>query len=161
MHYLRKKRLPNYRTADLYDPETDDRIDISDMYTYMDGSVDFFICSHILEHVADDRKAIRELYRILTPGGEGILMSPILSTLNDTYEDFSIHTKEDRRKHFGDDDHVRVYARQDFLRRVEEAGFVVRALDQGHFGEQTFRRCGIASTSTLYVVGRPDALGAD
>ena len=43
----------------------DDVVDITDMPMYADGSFDFFICSHVLEHVSDDRRALNELYRIL------------------------------------------------------------------------------------------------
>ena len=45
-----------------------------------------FFCSHILEHVENDRKAMRELYRILKSNGVGIIMAPILLTLKEVYE---------------------------------------------------------------------------
>src|SRR5262245_45957462 len=63
-----------YRTADLLMENVDDKVDITDMTIYPDNHFDFFICSHKLEHVFDDRKALRELYRILKSGGQGILV---------------------------------------------------------------------------------------
>ena len=59
----------NYRSADLFKDNVDDKVDITNMPIYEDDSIDIFICSHVLEHVEDDRKAIAELYRILKPGG--------------------------------------------------------------------------------------------
>ena len=79
-----------YRTADLSREDVNDRVDIMDMWGYRDESVDFFICSHILEHVSDDRKALSELYRILKPDGQGILVVPIVLSLAEIDEDHSV-----------------------------------------------------------------------
>ena len=57
-------RLIVYRTADLLMQDVDDNVDIVDMTIYSDNHFDFFICSHMLEHVIDDRRALRELFRI-------------------------------------------------------------------------------------------------
>lgn len=67
--YLRGRGDLEYRTADLMMSGVDDVVDITDMNSYADGSFDFFICSHILEHVSDDGRALNELYRVLTAGG--------------------------------------------------------------------------------------------
>jgi len=42
----------------------------------LDESYDVIVCSHVIEHVADDRQAIRELTRILSPRGFLILAYP-------------------------------------------------------------------------------------
>ena len=75
--YLRGRADMQHRTADLMMSDVDDVVDIMDMPMYADGSFDFFICSHVLEHVADDGRALNELYRILAPGGRGIVMTPV------------------------------------------------------------------------------------
>ena len=41
-----------------------------------DGAYDFVACSHVLEHVADDRKRCRELLRIAAPDGLLFLVVP-------------------------------------------------------------------------------------
>ena len=70
----------------------DDKVDITDMTIYPDNHFDFFICSHMLEHVFDDRKALRELYRILKWGGQGILVVPIVLSIDEIDEDPSVTT---------------------------------------------------------------------
>src|SRR5262249_42077664 len=72
-----------------------------------DNSVDAIICSHVLEHVVDDRGAMREMYRILTTGGWATILVPIKSTLQTTLEDFTVVSPEERALLFGQADHVR------------------------------------------------------
>jgi SAM-dependent methyltransferase len=88
-----------------------------------DASFDVVICSHVLEHV-DDRKALEEIARVLRPGGLAILMVPIIEAWNQTYEDAAVSTPQARRRHFGQEDHVRYYGR-DFRDRVSAAGFSI------------------------------------
>ena len=122
------------------------------MPLYADNSVDFFMCSHILEHVPDDRAAMRELCRILKPGGCGIVMVPLVEGVADTQEDPSINTPALRWKHYAQDDHLRLYGGRDLVARLTAAGFTVQALDRAYFGADVFARAGIADNSVLYVV---------
>jgi SAM-dependent methyltransferase len=116
----------DYVTADLYNPAASLRLDITDMPGVPDKSVDVVYCSHVLEHVSDDRRAMREFARILRPGGWAVLLVPI--TVPETIEDPSITDPKERERLFGQHDHVRRYG-PDFARRLEEAGFHVRAYD--------------------------------
>lgn len=141
----------SYRTADLFAENVDDRVNLMEMGLYRDNQFDFFICSHVLEHVADDRKALRELYRILKPGGRGILMVPIVLSLEEIDEDPSVVNESERWKRFGQFDHVRLYSKNGFLGRVKEAGFRIHQYDKHLFGEALFARAGIGSKSVLYV----------
>ena len=111
-----------------------------------------FVCSHVLEHIPDDRKAMRELHRILKPDGFGIVMVPLVHGVDETHEDPAIDTIALRWKYFGLGDHVRQYGKRDFLARLASAGFAVDPLGIDHFGRQVFRRAGIAEDSVLYVV---------
>ncbi|MBK6634354.1 MAG: class I SAM-dependent methyltransferase [Chitinophagaceae bacterium] len=79
----------------------DDKLDLQDLHLYKDHSFDVFVCSHILEHVDDDIKAMKELYRILKPGGWGIAMVPIIESVTETHEDPSIKEENLRLKYFG------------------------------------------------------------
>ncbi len=86
---------------------------------------DLVICYHILEHILDDTKAMSELYRVLKPNGVAIIQTPFKE--GDIYEDYSISSKEDRLKYFGQEDHVRVYSVESLKLRLENAGFTVEA----------------------------------
>jgi SAM-dependent methyltransferase len=142
----------HYRTADLLTDDVDDRVDITNLQTYANDQFDFFICSHVLEHVPDDRKALRELHRILKPGGQAILMVPIILSIDRIDEDPELSDEAERWRRFGQFDHVRLYSKRGFLDRVREAGFAVHELGKEFFGEETFERAGITAQSVLYVV---------
>ena len=121
----RFKGLSNldYTTADLYSPIVDVKADILAL-PFEDNSFDMVLCNHVLEHIEDDRKAMSELYRVLKPGGMGIFQIPQDLSRETTYEDPTITDPEERKKHFGQYDHVRVYGR-DYFERLEASGFRV------------------------------------
>ncbi len=126
---LKKRRDLKYFTSD-YDSKapSDYHFDIQDIES-KDNSFDLVICSHVLEHIPDDKKALREIYRILNPGGIALLQVPIWpSEAHGTYENPSITDPRDRIIHFGQFDHLRIYG-LDFKERVLEAGFTVTMLD--------------------------------
>ena len=151
--FIRKLRKDiSYRTADLFEEDVDDRVDITELRPYEDNQFDFFLCSHVLEHVPDDRKALRELYRILKPGGRGILMVPIILSLTEIDEDPTVIDEGERWRRFGQNDHVRLYAKQGFVERMREAGFLVHECGREFFGQELFARNGITDQSVLYVV---------
>jgi predicted SAM-dependent methyltransferase len=156
--FLRRNFGYTYRTADLLRRDVDDRVDISRMDRYEASSVDFFICSHVLEHVRDDAAAVRELYRVLKPVGLGIILAPIIPDLDRTYEDPSKTTETERLQHFGQKDHLRVYGKADFIELLKSAGFQVSQLGAGFFGGDALERHGIAQQSCLYVVHKTPEL---
>ena len=117
----------NYTTADLYAPKVDVKADILDL-PFEDNTFDLIFCNHVLEHIEDDAKAMSELYRVMKPGGMGIFQIPQEIEREKTFEDFSITSPEERAKHFGQYDHVRVYGR-DYFDRLRKAGFTVKEID--------------------------------
>lgn len=84
---------------------------------------DIILCYHILEHILDDKKAISELYRVLKPNGKIYIQTPYKEGM--IYEDSSIVLPEERKIHFGQEDHVRVYSIKGLKNRLEEIGFKV------------------------------------
>jgi SAM-dependent methyltransferase len=86
------------------------------------GSFDVVICSHVLEHVPEDRRAMAEVYRVLEPGGTAYFMQPVDFGRAETYEDPAIVAPEERVRAFGQFNHVRVYGR-DIHERLGSAGF--------------------------------------
>lgn len=124
--FLKKfKKLKNisYDTIDLDSPLADIKADICDLPIKND-SYDFILCNHVLEHIVDDEKAMKELYRVLKKGGTGIFQVPLNMSNKQTYEDFTITDPKERNKAFGQYDHVRVYG-MDFFERLKNVGFKV------------------------------------
>jgi SAM-dependent methyltransferase len=109
-----------YLTADLEPGKAMVQMDITDI-RFDDASFDVVYCTHVLEHVPDDRRAMRELLRVLRPGRWALLMMPI--TADRTFEDPSITDPAERERVFGHPAHVRRYG-PDLLDRLREAGFV-------------------------------------
>jgi dTDP-4-amino-4,6-dideoxygalactose transaminase/SAM-dependent methyltransferase len=153
--HIRKGFSIYYRTADRYMKNVDDRVDITAMSCYADNSFDALICSHVLEHVESDRKAMSELFRVLKPGGWGIVMAPICLTLQAVREDATKISEAERIKYFGQRDHVRVYSRQDFVERLESAGFRVQGIQPQDLGCEDIARHGLSPKSRLYIVEKP------
>lgn len=124
--HSRFRKLSNldYTTADLESPLADIKLDIQQM-PFDNNTFDAVICNHVLEHVPDDRKAMREILRILKPGGFGIMQVPMDISLKKTHEDPSIILPRDREKHFRQKDHYRLYGR-DYPERLKECGFIIR-----------------------------------
>lgn len=151
--YLRGRSDFSYRSADLMMAGVDDQVDITDMPMYDDGSFDLFICSHVLEHVSDDARALSELYRVSAPGGVGIVMAPVAPD-GSFDEDTSVSDEGERWRRFAQGDHVRLYDRATFCSRIRQAGFDVEMLDSKSFEPHDFQRHGIAPDSVLYVARR-------
>jgi len=142
----------NYTSGDL-NPDSrtvSERIDIRDI-KYPDCFFDAVICSNVLEHIPEDLKAMRELYRVLKPGGWAILQTPISAALKNTLEDWSVTLPADRERIFGQRDHVRIYA-HDFKNRLEQAGFRVVVFDpEKEFGPDLVRRFAFFQGENLYL----------
>ena len=151
-----KRTFPQaqYQTGDLFMEGVDYQLDIMDMKQIADGSVDFFLCSHVLEHVKDDRQAMRELRRILKPSGCGILVVPLDLNARKMDEDVDCTDEMERWRRFGQDDHIRKYAKPAFLSRIREAGLQVEPYDTSYFGRRASWENGLSSTATVYVVRR-------
>jgi SAM-dependent methyltransferase len=125
----RLKQIANldYLTGDLFDPNVMVKVDITDI-PFADSSFDAIFCSHVMEHVPDDKQALREFVRVLSPGGWAIFLVPIRMDRH-TDEDLEVTDPLERERRFGQYDHVRFYG-CDFEERLKDAGFqvtVVRA----------------------------------
>lgn len=148
------KKFPNiqYRSMDLYMDGVDDKVDITDMNIYLEGQFDFIICSHVLEHIVEDVKAISEIFRVLKPGGKAIMMVPILLSLSEDFENSEYTSEADRWKYFGQGDHVRMYSKSGFVTKLSSVGFKVTQLGVNDFGTTVFEKHGIQERAILYLV---------
>jgi hypothetical protein len=145
-----RRRFKGYRTADLFRADVDHRCDIEST-GLPSASFDAIVASHVLEHVADDRRAMRELFRLLKPGGRLIAMVPIVDGWDATYEDPAVESQRERWAHFGQKDHVRFYG-NDFMDRLRAAGFAVTA----HVGSpQDCVAYGLARGEKVFVAVKP------
>lgn len=88
-----------------------------------DDTFALICCFHILEHIEDDQQAMRELFRVLKPGGACLLQTPFQA--GTIYENWAIQSPAERKIHFGQEDHVRVYSVEGLQARLETVGFQV------------------------------------
>jgi SAM-dependent methyltransferase len=126
-------------SLDLHSPFADVRGDLTDERAICAaagcGRWRWVLCSHVLEHIPDDRAAMRTLRALLAPDGVLIVQVPADPT-RDTYEDWTITTRAERRRAFGQDDHVRIYGR-DLSDRLRAAGLRVETVWASHIGAGT------------------------
>lgn len=115
-----------------------------------DAQFDWVICNHVLEHVEDDRKAMRELFRVLKPGGRAILQVPYAVDLETTFEDSTIISHEERTARYGQFDHVRLYG-ADYPDRLREAGFTVVP----RYLADRYPKMGVHADEALFEITKP------
>lgn len=140
----------NYVTADLESPLAKVKLDVQQM-PFGEGEFDVVICNHILEHIESDRRALEEIFRVMRNGGWGILLSPIDWGREQSYEDPTKTTPEERREAFGQPDHLRIYGR-DYADRLRSVGFEVDEIRATDFlTAEEITRYGIA-TDRIHLV---------
>lgn len=151
---FRKQKNLEYTTTDLFSPLADVKADICDL-PFENNSYDVIFCNHVLEHIVDDNKAMSELYRVLKPGGWGIFQIPQDISKTSTYEDFSITNPEERRKHFGQYDHVRIYG-LDYFDRLTKVGFEVKRFKvKDHFTTSEIKTFSLMENEILPICYKP------
>lgn len=127
--YKRFRNLTHldYTTTDLNSPLADVKADICNL-PFEDNTYDVILCNHVLEHIPNDTQAMKELFRVMKPGGWGVFQIPQDLNREQTFEDDTITDKKERAKIFGQYDHVRVYGR-DYFDKLRNIGFTVEEVD--------------------------------
>ena len=116
-----------YITADLNSPLADVKMDLHDI-PFEENTFDIIFCNHVLEHVEDDIQCMKELCRVLKPGGWAILQSPVDINREKTFQDPNIISEDDREKFYWQKDHVRLFG-LDYKDKLASAGFDVKVDD--------------------------------
>lgn len=143
----------DYLNVDLHHPAMR-RMDITAI-DLPDRSRTLVWCSHVLEHVPDDRRALSEVFRVLEPGGTLVIQVPIRD--EKTYEDPSVTDDAGRLEKFLQEDHVRLYGR-DLVRRIEDAGFACELLSSENLPERDQELYGLKTPlyREVFVCRRPE-----
>ena len=120
---FRNQKNLEYTTTDLLSPLADVKADICNL-PFEDNAYDVILCNHVLEHIPDDTKAMKEIFRVLKTYGMAILQIPQDLNRATTFADDSITNQKERAKIFGQYDHVRIYGR-DYFDKLRSIGFTV------------------------------------
>ena len=123
---------------------------------YDAGTFDWVICNHVLEHVPDDAAALREICRVLKPGGRAVLQTPFAKRLEATCEnDDGVVTESARREFYGQEDHVRLYG-TDIFGRISAAGLELRMADHGEcLPSVDAAECGVNREEPFFLCVKP------
>ena len=146
------KSLDNitYTTFDLNSPLAMVKGDICNM-PFEQNSFDFILCNHVLEHIIDDTKAMKELFRVLNLNGTAIVQVPINQNSKKTFEDNSITDKKERIIKFGQYDHVRIYG-LDFFNDLKSVGFNVNPIKYSKtFSDDEINKFGLIKEEIIPV----------
>ena len=145
-----KRHAIRYDTGDLDPTGVDLQLDITAL-ALPDAAYDAVLCSHVLEHVEDDRAALRELRRVTARDGWCLVMVPLDTGREQTYEDPAITTPEQRRVAYWQEDHVRLYGR-DVVDRIAASGFAVEVIrPREAFGDETMRRARLLDSDWILL----------
>lgn len=116
-----------YKNVDLNPDLADEVADITNI-PYADMSFDLILCAHVLGHVPDEKKAIEELFRVLKPEGQALVMTIIDWNRKHTYENNNVTTDVERLENYSEADLVRLHG-SDFAERLSNGGFNVKVID--------------------------------
>ena len=143
---IRKENPEEYLAADFEGEfQAAEKIDIT-CINKSDKSFDLIICYHVLEHVIQDDLAISELFRVLKKDGTCLIQTPFKE--GGTYENLAIKTPSERRIHFGQEDHVRIYSVNGISEKLKTAGFNVKELA---FITDPANKMGFSDNETILV----------
>lgn len=116
-----------YVNGDLNPYFADEIIDLTDIQ-YPNDTFDYIICSHVLGHIPDEKKAVQEMRRVLKPNGIAFVLTLISNDHLSTFENSELFTDEQRLKAYGEKDLVRLHG-CDFKKRLSINGFEVQPID--------------------------------
>lgn len=150
----------DYESTDLFMEGVSFKSDIQNMDNVKDETYDVIICSHVLEHVQDDKKAFLEMKRVLKADGIVVFLVPIDLSSNVIDEEWGL-SEEENWKRFGQGDHCRKYGKSALINRIKDCGLYINSLGIDYFGQETFEKLGLTATSVLYALTKDEAVKLD
>ena len=149
---LRALAPAGYVGADLLRADVHERLDLLAL-PHPDGTFGGVYCSHVLQDVRDDGRAMAEVFRVLGAGGWAILNVPIKAAKTIDHQDAPLHVRDaaDPRP----PEHLRTYG-PDFRCRMAAVGFTVRVVTAGDLAappEQV--RLGIDNAGAVHFGTKP------
>lgn len=150
------KRFKDNRNIDYYPVDINSEfpgirkaVDIT-CIPYEANSFDMIICNHVLEHIPDEKKALSELFRVLSDEGIAFINTPVSEELEVTLEKSEYNTPELRSRYYGQCDHVRRYGR-DYIRHLQSAGFIVEEIKVNeNYTEEELTKFGLLRGEKVY-----------
>ncbi|OGS22788.1 MAG: hypothetical protein A2252_10710 [Elusimicrobia bacterium RIFOXYA2_FULL_39_19] len=155
---LKKIKNLSYLSVDISNKQAMEKMDITNI-KYPDGFFDVIICVHVLEHVADDKLALKELYRVLQPGGWAIIMAPLDKTLIQTIQDISLTDPLEQKRKFGLEGHIRLYG-IDYKNILELSGFKVKIENYAaEFTPEQVKKYSLDISDDIYICTKHQSKG--
>ena len=138
-----------YLCVDYEYPPYDLKVDIQDL-PFREGLFSGLICMGVLEHVPDDYKAMRELSRVLEPGGIDLIHVPLQFKTHASWREKLGPVA--RKRTYGQYNHLRYYG-LDFADDLKANGFsetqIIAPYDR--YSAEDIVRFGLANTSRVVV----------
>jgi SAM-dependent methyltransferase len=152
---FRKMENLDYVTGDLESPWAEHHFDVHHI-PFEEASFDVVMANHLLEHVDRDQDVMKEFYRVLKPGGWGILQVPIDYNNPNTEEDRNVTDPRERERLYWQHDHLRLFGYEDYPARLRAAGFELEIVDViEQVGEERANRYCLGTERFVYFVRRP------
>lgn len=126
-----------------------DKQDFTKM-SYEDKKFDVVLSNQVLEHIKDEQKCLSEINRVLKDDGIAIINIPYSPNLAETFEDDNIINDEDRKRVYGQNDHVRLYG-SDASQRFEKSGFIVNQIRAGIFPKEFIDYCKLEHNNLITI----------
>ena len=148
---FKEQKNLNYLTGDLVSPIADLHFDLHSIPLENDR-FDVVFCNHVMEHVDDAIQCMKELHRVMKPGGWGIMQVPQDFSRETTLEAPDITSPKDREKYYWQKDHVRLFGR-DYPDWLRKAGFTVEEFrKESKYEEKLLLRYRLHKEEILYIV---------
>lgn len=146
-----RSALGGYHVSGDLAPGHDVQLDLTTA-PFADGSFDVILCSHVLEHIPDDRAAMAELRRLLSADGVCLIQVPETSAGRPTEEGAHL-AAEERTARFGQSDHVRLYG-PDLDDRLAAVGLEIERIDAENLLAGEHAKHGVPGGEWLIVARR-------
>jgi SAM-dependent methyltransferase len=132
-------------TSEYGDAPADYHLDLIDI-DLPDNTWDYIVCHRVIEHLSDDRRGMKELLRILKPGGTLVMSVPIDRDLVKTIEYGKPNPLET--------DHYYRYGK-DFEKRIPQE-YITKAYDfRDLFKKDEFKMMSLVD-DTIFICQKPD-----